>query len=325
MARENRIDWDLLKKLNRRGKLTPVIGDRVGHHGFLTSDALVQEWAAKIGYPMTSTRNITRVAQYRSDTTDPFTAKEDFLDFLKQYLLNQVKAQYPEDFLDMLEEESDELDFSMVADRLTYPNFAEEEMNPLSILAQFKIPIYITTSFHPFMERALKKTTSKTPRIEICPWYEKTITKLSLLDADDYEDDSQKPIVYHLHGINTKPESLVFTEDDYLDFLVKTTVDPHVVPARIVAALASSSLLLIGYELQDWDFRVLFRGLIRSWHKANRPRSICLQLEPKESNGENSLKIEKYLQTYFSEYKFDIYWGESDTFAQELWAQLGES
>ena len=326
MARENEIDWNLLKMLIRKGKLTPVIGDRVGHHGFLTSDTLVQQWATKIGYPMTKTRNITRVAQYRRDTTDPYLAKVDLLDFLKQYLLNESHGQYTEAFLDSLQEEADYLDFSDVANRLNYPNFAGEEKNPLSILAQFDIPIYITTSFHPFMAQALAKTTNKTPRIEVCPWYEETISNRSMLgsmlDAADYKDEPQNPIVYHLHGIDTIPESIVLTEDDYLDFLVRTTADANIVPARIAAALASSSILLIGYELQDWDFRVLFRGLIRSWHKQNRPRSICIQLDPNENDKENSLEIENYLKTYFIDYKFDIYWGDSVTFAHELWQHL---
>jgi hypothetical protein len=271
-----------------------------------------------------NTQSITRVAQSRSDTTDPFTAKEDFLDFLKQHLLEQSRAKHPPDFINSLEAELDDLDFSVVANRLKYPNFAEDELNPLSILAQFDIPIYITTTFHPFMARALESTTnSKKPRIEVCPWYKETNPTPSLLDAHNYVDDPQSPVVYYLHGIDTIPESLVLTEDDYLDFLVRTTVDSNVVPARITEALASSSLLLIGYELQDWDFRVLFRGLVRSWHQAKRPRSICIQLDPQKNDMENSRKIQEYLKTYFSEYKFDIYWGDSNMFAQDLWEHLG--
>jgi hypothetical protein len=52
----------------------------------------------------------------------------------------------------------------------------------------------------------------------------------------------------------------VLTEDDYLDFLVKVSWDNTVIPPRIAEALTDSSLLLLGYHLQDWDFRVMFRG-----------------------------------------------------------------
>lgn len=329
MPKNSQIDWDLLRRRIRRGKLTPIIGDRVGHRGFLTSGALIQKWAAKVGYPMANTKNITRVAQYRSITVDPLAAKEEFLEFLKNYLLNKAleQGEFAEDYLDTLEDEIDELYFSQVAERLKYPNFAEDKTNPLAILAQFKIPIYLTTSFHPFMAQAIQKANNaKEPRIEVCPWYDETFTKISILDADDYEDDFQNPIVYHLHGIDTEPESLVFTEDDYLDFLVRTTQDQdaHIIPARITQALADSSLLLLGYELQDWDFRVLFRGLIRSTHTARRPRSVCIQLDPEENEESDPKEIEHYLNTYFGEYKFDVYWGDIDTFAQDLWQNLGE-
>ena len=326
MAKNNRIDWDLLKRRIRRGKLTPIIGDRVGHNGFLTSDALIQKWAQKVGYPMAKTRNVTRVAQYRSITVDSTGAKEEFLEYLKQYLLNCAleEEKFSEDFLDNLEDEMDLLYFSQVAERLNYPNFAEDEMNPLSVLAQFNIPIYITTSFHPFMAQAIEKVSlSKTPRLQVCPWYPEA-TSTSLFDGD-YEDDSEEPIIYHLHGVDTEPESLVFTEDDYLDFLVKTTQDQddRIIPTRIKQALADSSLLLLGYELQDWDFRVLFRGLIRSTHTARRPRSVCIQLDPNEHDGDDPKEIEHYLNSYFGEYKFDVYWGSLDMFAQDLWENLG--
>jgi len=325
MSRKSRIDWDLLKRRIRRGKLTPIIGDRVGHKGFLTSETLIQRWAARVGYPMANTKNITRVAQYRSITVDPLAAKEDFMEFLEEYLLDEARSskKMPDDILDTLEDELYQLPFSKVAERLNYPDFEAEAMNPLIVLAQFDIPIYVTTSFHPFMARAIEKAdNAKSPRIEVCPWYEETLTKSSILD--DYGDDTQSPVVYHLHGIDEQLESLVFTEDDYLDFLVRTTQDAHVIPARINQALADSSLLLLGYEVQDWDFRVLFRGLIRSTHTARRPRSVCIQLDPEESQAGDPEEIEDYLNTYFGEYKFDIYWGSADEFARELWKNMGD-
>lgn len=328
MAQNSDINWDLLARRIRSGKLTPIIGDRVGHKGFLTNTPLVREWAASIDYPMPATTNITRVAQFRSITVDPLAAKEDFLDFLKRRLLAQARERntLTADFLDNLEDELERLPFSTVAGRLNYPDFEADPLNPLAVLAQLSLPLYITTSFHPFMANAFARTASaKTPRIERCPWFEPTLARTSLLDEDGYVDDTQQPVVYHLYGIDTEVESLVFTEDDYLDFLVRASEDNHVIPVRIGEALAGSSLLLLGYEVQDWDFRVLFRGLIRKKHTARRPRSVCIQLDPQEQEGADPQEIEHYLSTYFGEYKFDVYWGSANEFARELWENVGSA
>jgi len=321
----NSIDWDLLKRRIRTGKLTPIIGDRVGHDGFLTSDDLVQGWANKIGYPMPNTRSITRVSQYRSVTKDPLAAKEDYLEYLKQYLLGQARQRQGSagNFLDTLEDELDMLSFSQVAARLKYPDFDAEYLNPLKILAQFDIPIYLTTSFHTFMAQALEKT-NKIPRVELCAWSEESGTHTSLFDEDDYTDNTQKPVVYHLHGLDAEPSTLVLSEDDFLDFLVNITRNEQLVPYRIHQAMADSSLLLLGYELQDWDFRVLFRGLIKSKPAARRLMSICIQLDPRQNDAGDAAEVEKYLETYFREYRFEIYWGSAQSFTQDLWEQLGD-
>ena len=70
------------------------------------------------------------------------------------------------------------------------------------------------------------------------------------------------PLVFHLHGCDDVPGSLVLTEDDYLGFLAGMVGrQDDLLPARIREAVANSSLLFIGYRLADTNFRVLFQGL----------------------------------------------------------------
>jgi len=49
------------------------------------------------------------------------------------------------------------------------------------------------------------------------------------------------------------------------------------VPPRIITELVASSLLFLGYSLEDWDFRVLHKSLIGSlpWHASRK--SIAIQ------------------------------------------------
>ncbi|GJM40380.1 MAG: hypothetical protein DHS20C20_06620 [Ardenticatenaceae bacterium] len=326
--RQNERFWYRLKKRIQRGKVTPIIGDRVGHSGFVSSNELVQAWAAEVGYPMANTRSITRVAQYCSITDDPLGAKEDYLDFLKNQLLNHVRehgnnSDEYQDFLDTLEDELDDISFSEMARRLKYPDFSRDDKNPLKILASFPIPVYITTNYHSFLTRAIEEKKGQPPRIEVCPWNHQG--GYVSFDEQEYEDDPNRPIVYYLHGIDQKMQesSLVLTEDDYLDFLVAIAQDPEIIPNRIREALSDSTLLLMGFQLQDWDFRVLFRGLIKE-RPSNRSRikSVCIQVEPDDYD--KAKDIERYLETYFQQHEFDVYWGDAESFTQELWENLGQ-
>jgi hypothetical protein len=73
--------------------------------------------------------------------------------------------------------------------------------------------------------------------------------------------------------------------------------------------MADSSLVLLGYDLRCWDFRVLFWGLIKP--RPLQQTSVSVQLVPDE--------IERnYLQKYLDEFEFKIYWGDIYQYAQEL-------
>jgi len=107
---------------------------------------------------------------------------------------------------------------------------------------------------------------------------------------------------------------LVLTEDDHMDFLVAISSERRTIPDRIRGALADSSLLLLGYRLRDWDFRVLFRGLIKpNANQPLRPKSVAIQLE------ENEIE-RRFLQNYLAqEADFKVFWRDTKTFIQDLW------
>ena len=90
-------------------------------------------------------------------------------------------------------------------------------------MADFDLPIYLTTSYHNFIEVALKRA-GKEPRTEICRWHKGLESIPSVFDDEDYEPTKDEPLVYHLHGSDLHPESLVLSEDNYLEFLVAISV-----------------------------------------------------------------------------------------------------
>jgi len=72
------------------------------------------------------------------------------------------------------------------------------------------------------------------------------------------------------------------TEDDYIQFLCAITGggDRIGVPTLISGRLASSSLLFLGYGLEDWDFRVLYKSLIEHLPSHQRHKSFAVQRTP---------------------------------------------
>ncbi len=322
---KNKIDWQTIIRRIKAGKCTPIISYHLSRNILADHKAAIKGWADEVSYPLADRHNLTRIAQYISIERDALSAKEEYLDYVKRYLLDWAKSKpsiEPRSFLDELEENLADMCFSEVAKHLNYPGFATEQDNPLRILASLPLPIYLTTNYSTFMEEALK-TVGKEPRTEICYWYDGLGDKVpSVFDDPDYQPSVEMPLVYHVHGLDTYPDSLVLTEDDYLDFLVKVS-DLDVIPKRVAQALTDSSLLLLGYQLDDWDFRVVFRGLITSKHYSRRLLSLSIQLMPDEEGIKDINDAQEYLQRYFGKAHFEIYWGDAQGFTRELWEHWG--
>ncbi len=317
-------DWQRIVRRIRTEKFLPFISDRIY---FPPGWEVVAKWAEAIDYPFAVEKNaaLAQVAQFLSATSrDDLSAKEDFLEYIKRDLLDSFRETAPADqaaFLDTLEQELWDLSFSEVAARLGFPRYENELENPLRILAALPLPIYITSSSHDFLEAALRDA-GKEPRTEICYWHDGLEKIHSVFKQDDaYDPTPESPLVYHLHGLDGHPSSLVLTEDDYLDFLVKISEDLDLLPLRIRAALVDSSLLLLGYQLGDWEFKVMFRGLIKTKRDSRRLFNISIQYDLEENGeaAENSREVQDYLERYFNKADFDIYWGDPRTFIQELW------
>lgn len=326
-SKTNDIPWPFLVRLISRGKCTPLIGNKISMEFIFGQYDMVQAWAKDIQYPMADRTNLPRIAQFLSIISgDEFLAKTEYLEFLKQSLLQQARNGLIDsvDFLDMLEEELPVLTFSEVASRLRYSDFEKNPEHPLFILAQLPLRVYITTSYHTLLEEALKDA-GKKPQSDFYRWSDE-------LEKDEFFEESpppgfrpsvEEPLVYHLHGIDSEPTSLVLTEEDYFEFfehISQDLVKSEGIPNTVRRALATSALLLLGYEFDGWPFRVLFRGPIKAIFNRRRPRSLSIQFSPPDQGLMNTKAVRQYLEQYFGDYKFNIYWGNVESFTQELWS-----
>ena len=128
-------------------------------------------------------------------------------------------------------------------------------------------------------------------------------------------------MIYHLFGHLREPDSLVLTQDDYFDYLIGVTKNKELIPEVVREALANSALLFLGFHLDDWNFRVLFRSLMNQEgrHRRKRYNHIAAQIDPDESRILEPERARHYLESYFFQgAAISIYWGTTEDFVKEL-------
>jgi hypothetical protein len=125
--------------------------------------------------------------------------------------------------------------------------------------------------------------------------------------------------VYHLFGHQARRHSVVITEDDYFDWLIGVTRDKELVPPRVKGAFAASSLMFLGFRLDEWDFRVLFRSIInQEGDKRKEHTHVAVQIDPEEGSTIEPDRARVYLEKYFQGSHITIYWGSTESFIKEL-------
>jgi hypothetical protein len=312
-------DWNLLVKRIKGGDCTPFLGAGVNVPMLTDASEIAQQWAAEHGYPLGDNYDLARVAQFLS--------------------LKGPDRLQPKDLIrEMFETEIRKLFRGSESPTLLPPHH-------LGILASLPVPVYITTNYDDLLFRALRAN-GKEPVLEVCPWnlllthnssavypasssssfdsIEVSEFQRSRLRGKSYVPTAATPLVYHIHGHYKYVDSMVLTENDYLDFLVMMSRDQKLLPIRITKALTQSSLLFIGYSLNDPNFRVLFRGLIHPLAE-NRRLSVAIQLLPSDIAAANLNAAREYLTQYFDDINIKVFWGTADDFVRTLWKRWNDS
>jgi hypothetical protein len=289
---------------------------------------LTKKWAEKIEYPMSDSYNLARVAQFRQvESGFPEGARIEYIKFLIERLLkiNEDDEEY-KDTVARIRKRSQATLFSDVAQQLDYPRFEPGIEDPLRLLAKLPLRIYITTSYSNFLERALIAE-EKTPRTQLCFCrVGKSHIRSEHLPDRDFRPTPTNPAVVHLYGLEDYTNTLILSEDDYMNFLMNAVEEINsqdYFPSYLRGALPESSLILIGYHMQDWDFRTLFRfgSRVRKAEAVDDEitPSIAIQFKPTLGRKEIEDRSLQYLEKYFAKRNFRVKWTGAEEFVYELW------
>lgn len=280
-------DWKVLIARINDKKCTPILGTGMRSKVLTLRSKIAQEWTQEEGYPFDDKNNLARVARFLSLKYDP--------EYTRRKLVEQMATITPPDYKD--------------------PD------NPYRILAELGLPVYITTGYDDFMFQALKHAEKDVKR-ELCRW-NRLINDGPTVFTDGFTPSAATPVVFNFHGVTEDLDSLVLTEDDYFEFLMNVSKDGKLIPPRIEKAMTGSSLLLLGYRLSDWDFRVMFH-LLASYLEITTSRThVAVQIAPipDEAPEDQRKRVQGYMDMYFEKYKkldIRIYWGTCREFLLKL-------
>lgn len=282
----NERDWDILIQRINDKKCTPFLGAGAAYGVLPLGADIAREWAQKYDYPLEDPSNLIAVAQFVALKIDPMAPKEEIV--------------------------------RMFEANTRAPNFADSS-EPHRVLAGLPLPVYVTTNYDNFMSQALSKQ-NKDVRQELCRWNRFVRDHPSAFDGG-FVPSVANPVVFHLHGYNPLAESLVLTEDDYLDFLVNISRDDTLLPPSIQKAFVGTSLLFIGYRIADWNFRVLLRSLARFMEGGLKRTHFAVMTPPTASEALKQ-KAQNYLSEYYENIDVRMYWGTATEFVKDLQLRL---
>lgn len=298
----NEQQWDELISSIYEGKCTPFIGAGASALWLPVGTEVAKKWAIQNHYPLEDSNDLPRVAQFLA-------------------MQNINKDVYPKTML------------SKEIKKVSVPNFGSKEYKntAYSVLADLPFSIYITTNYDYFMEEALRKK-NRSPRTDFSRWnnFPAAAGIPLVFEADrNYKPSAAEPLVYHLHGKIDPPQSMVLTEIDYMDFILGLSRDfafsnqereSKMIPHTIKTALASTSLLFIGYSLRDMNFRIMFRNIVNYLGEGSVSPNVAVLRPPNNSVSDESLnKAQEFLNQYTNNmFKANVYWGDISKFSKDL-------
>lgn len=315
--------WKSICRQVRRGKFIPILGPDCGEVLTGTTRELAGRLADAEKLPLDAhgRDDLAKVTQYLIVDQDR--------EYAQSAVVKQLRAQILERNGDRLDERVRSRPLGEILDAGIAAGLRHDEICPYRILSELPARIYINAGAETLLYKSLKAA-GKQPALLACNW-RPTEESHPREPRFEGEPSAETPIVYHPFGVFAQPDSLVLTEDDFFDYLIATAAY-KLIPTTVRGSLTQSSLLFLGFPLEGWTFRILFRLImtLEGCAKLKQYSHVGVQVDPEAHSQADVERARKYLQSYFGagrgrgEPQIDVYWGSAADFLKELHSQLAK-
>lgn len=310
--------WESICTRVRKGEFIPILGPDLAEDILGGSREMSSHLAEEHGFPLEERdrSDLAKVMQYLATHQD------------RNYAQDAVQNQFLKQLADRAGAGGSGQSLGELLD-LALARCQASDDHPFTVLSRLGASIYLNASPDTMLFRALKAAEKK-PEAVFGDWRRIGDTVPREPEPQTVTPTPETPWVYQIFGVFGKRETLVLTEDDFLDYLIATSTD-KLMPKKIRGSLLQNSLLFLGFRLDDIRFRVLFR-LIMTMQGTETLRNyshVGVQINPDEHSLADVERARKYVESYFQEGKggappISIYWGTAADFLRELKRKMAE-
>ena len=320
--------WPALLNSIKNKRCTPVLGMGLSEPILGCCRETARSWATKYRYPLAwyQQEDLPQVAQFLTIDQDSSYLQDQLKDYWCDTILKRFGDRMPPNLRTAKITSLEELrEIIKVAGKLS----RENEMDPHRVLADLPFTTYISADPTSLLADALTDA-GKKPQVLFYKWREEIFKPVVL----EKEPTEAEPLVYQLFGSLEDPSSLLLTMDDYFDYLI--TISKNMakdagirpIPSEVITALTNTALLFIGFQLEDWNFGVLFRFVMNLEGGMGKKQSnVAVQIRPEVGRFQIPEDARTYMENYFLKgsrfINMSIYWGNSQEFVKELGWQWG--
>jgi|WetSurMetagenome_2_1015567.scaffolds.fasta_scaffold01787_7 hypothetical protein len=326
--------WELLVENIRDGLCIPIIGPLVNRHVVRSRGDIAERLASKYHYPgaREERRDLRKVAQYVATTREPRRVRREYEQAVVQYL--------SERYGDAVKDLGSEVTVLRVLNAVWESVLHHEAEDSFNLLAGLRLPLYLTTNLHNYLSLAIAGCCGvqphtgdtgpvRAPRNRIFTDEEKILGEEEDLDDRKFAFNKDHPLVYHLFGRIDSPETMVLTEDDHFRFLLRFNGKWTRLPLMVRSRISDSSLLFLGFDLAEWEFRSVFRALleIAGSDVFRRNTHIAVQINVDDDTIMDPERAQNYLVEYFKQISIKpyVFMGSAQEFLSALTKRLKDA
>lgn len=316
--------WEAVVSNIRNKRCVPVLGPGLVEPVIGSTREIARAWAERYEFPLAprDRDDLAQVAQHLAYRNSPGFVVDAIRSYVVRYLRRKFRDQLTDELMrERVQEGLVDRMVSHIGKGLRAENPAEVH----TLLARMPVPIYVNANRDNLLHDALIEQGRK-PHIQLCTWRSSGDLGIAHGPAveDGYVPSVDEPLIFHVFGNYQYPESLVITEDDYFEFLMEVTRNETLrengIPHAVTAAISTSGWLLLGFQAEDWDFRVVLGSVLRQPGReiSRRRTSVAIQMNPA---GERIVpaRMYKYLRKYFEEQSHvNLFWSSPEEFMVEL-------